>query len=109
MNADRRHYGKLIKDLENGYTASRKKLLEDLQSAYARLVNYEFDFKYYTAENEQTSSRLTYVNAQLQGGRGCGGRNRGGKGDGRGNGGDGCGYYQDQRRSEKEQKNAEAD
>ena len=34
LNADKKHYGKLIKDQENGYIASRNKWPEDLQSAY---------------------------------------------------------------------------
>ena len=99
----------MIKDLKNGYSASRDKWPKDLESTYTRHVNYRFNIKNYSGGLELTSSGLTYINNQLNGGRVPSGRRNSG---GRSNGRD-CGhgdYYEDnKRKSEEEKKKAEAD
>ena len=104
MNTNKKHYSKLIDNSEDEHSASRNDCPKDLQSAYTYHVNYRFDIKNYSIGIKLTSSGLTYINNQLQAGRGSGGRcgkERCGKSCG-------CSYYQEQKKSEEARKKATA-
>ena len=78
LNTNRKHYDKIIEDLENGYSTLRNKLPKDLQSTYTCLSNQKFDIKNYSSGLELRSSGLTYINSQINAGRDPG--SRGGEG-----------------------------
>ena len=97
-----------MENLENGYSVSRNKCPKDLQSVYTCLISYRFDIQNYSEGLELTTSRLTYINNQLNGVRSPSGRGKdGGKSNSRGCGHGG--YYRDnKRKSEEASKKSEA-